>query len=258
MAAGIGRKIVQHIVDAHEGSMPQPVAGAAQIDDVETNSKLASDCRRRGGRSRREGDALHQKAEPVQHQPGECRTVALPRRSAATASSEPARLHQALAIHSAPTPRASRVTISAITIPSKKATAVLAKDCEIRAKVDCSASSVDVLAASAMPIGCGRGPSDQEAVKQEGRRQRNDQDLDMGNPGHQRELIDRDDNDRDQRPQAEARMLVAGSSWAAKKEQATAAIIGAEAPSAQPVAIHKPQQIRIGDRAPAADHRAIP
>ena len=45
---------------------------------------------------------------------------------------------------------------------------------------------------------------------------------------------------------------------AAKKEQATAAIIGAEAPSAQPVAIHTPQQIRMATAVPAADHSAMP
>ena len=53
-------------------------------------------------------------------------------------------------------------------------------------------------------------------------------------------------------------MLRAGSSCAAKKEQATAAIIGAEAPSAQPVAIHTPQQIRMATAVPAADHSAMP
>src|ERR1700756_4347065 len=51
-------------------------------------------------------------------------------------------------------------------------------------------------------------------------------------------------------------MPFAGSSCAAKKEQPTAAIIGAEAPSAQPVAIHSAQQSRIARAAPAADHSA--
>jgi hypothetical protein len=51
-------------------------------------------------------------------------------------------------------------------------------------------------------------------------------------------------------------MPFAGSSCAAKNEQPTAAIIGAEAPSAQPVEIQSAQQSRIAATAPAADHSA--
>src|SRR4051795_13422080 len=61
---------------------------------------------------------------------------------------------------------------------------------------------------------------------------------------------------RDHRPKL--RMKRAGSSCAAKNEQATAAIIGADAPSGQPVPIQNAQQIRMAADAPAADHRARP
>src|SRR3954451_25342585 len=60
----------------------------------------------------------------------------------------------------------------------------------------------------------------------------------------------------DHRPKL--RMKRAGSSCAAKNEHEAVAIIGAEAPSGQPVPIQKAQQIRIADAAPAADHRARP
>jgi hypothetical protein len=58
--------------------------------------------------------------------------------------------------------------------------------------------------------------------------------------------------------QVKTRIPGTGSSWAAKKEHATAAIIGADAPSGQPVAIQRPQQIRIEIMALAADHNAMP
>jgi hypothetical protein len=53
-------------------------------------------------------------------------------------------------------------------------------------------------------------------------------------------------------------MLGAGSSCAAKNEQPMAAIIGADAPSVQPVAIQNAEVIRTTTAAPAADHSASP
>src|ERR1700761_1951844 len=55
-----------------------------------------------------------------------------------------------------------------------------------------------------------------------------------------------------------SRMPTDGSSWPAKNEQATAALIGAEAPSGQPDASQKPQHSSTVITAPAADHNAMP
>ena len=50
----------------------------------------------------------------------------------------------------------------------------------------------------------------------------------------------------------------AGSSWAAKKQQATAAIIGAADPSGQPVAIQIAQQASRPRNTPKAESSAMP
>ena len=100
---------------------------AAQVDDVEANPELARGCRRRA-RIAFDCKAMRgtKEPEPVQHQAGELRAVAIASTFGGVRDGHPARQHQAIGNPLRAEPRAIRVTISAMTTPTKKAAAELA------------------------------------------------------------------------------------------------------------------------------------